>query len=350
MKTCSLFKTAAAASAVTVMAGSGAMLANSFKSRREMQEYLWGLVADARRYCSTDMTMVITEVCGDQPNKVFQDAKVYISKHVSTRMSSSIRVFKHEKDVNLTFTVEEEDNVFTHTFQGVELRWVLRCHQIDRTKFRYYELTFPKKAKEMVIRSYLPFVSREAARQRVKTRKLFYIDGAEKWTSVTFNHPSTWIALWRKGVELRWILRCHQIDGTKFRYYELTFSKKAKKMVTRSYLPFVSREAARRRVKTRTTYNRGYLLCGPTGTGKSSLVAAMANYLKADVYDLDLSQVSSSSQLQTLLMETTNTSILLVEDIVCLPEFMKRSFKQVDETKLPFLENKEGKDSMSRGE
>lgn len=198
MKTCSLFKTAAAASAVTVMAGSGAMLANSFKSRREMQEYLWGLVADARRYCSTDMTMVITEVCGDQPNKVFQDAKVYISKHVSTRMSSSIRVFKHEKDVNLTFTVEEEDNVFTHTFQGVELRWVLRCHQIDGTKFCYYELTFPKKAKEMVIRSYLPFVSREAARQRVKTRKLFYIDGAEKWTSMTFNHPSTWIALWRK--------------------------------------------------------------------------------------------------------------------------------------------------------
>ncbi|KAG2255222.1 hypothetical protein Bca52824_074516 [Brassica carinata] len=233
MKTCSLFKTAAAASAVTVMAGSGAMLANSFKSRREMQEYLWGLVADARRYCSTDMTMVITEVCGDQPNKVFQDAKVYISKHVSTRMSSSIRVFKHEKDVNLTFTVEEEDNVFTHTFQGVELRWVLHCHQIDGTKFRYYELTFPKKAKEMVIRSYLPFVSREAARQRVKTRKLFYIDGAEKWTSVTFNHPSTWIALWRK----------------------------------------------------------------------------------------------------TLLMETTNTSILLVEDIDCLPEFKKMSFKQVDETK-----------------
>ncbi|KAL0649352.1 hypothetical protein Bca4012_092043 [Brassica carinata] len=236
MKTCSLFKTAAAASAVTVMAGSGAMLANSFKSRREMQEYLWGLVADARRYCSTDMTMVITEVCGDQPNKVFQDAKVYISKHVSTRMSSSIRVFKHEKDVNLTFTVEEEDNVFTHTFQGVELRWVLHCHQIDGTKFRYYELTFPKKAKEMVIRSYLPFVSREAARQRVKTRK-------------------------------------------------------------------------------------------------SSLVAAMANYFKADVYDLDLSQVSSSSQLQTLLMETTNTSILLVEDIDCLPEFKKMSFKQVDETK-----------------
>ncbi|CAN6891004.1 unnamed protein product [Brassica oleracea] len=254
MKTCSLFKTAAAASAVTVMAGSGAMLANSFKSRREMQEYLWGLVADARRYCSTDMTMVITEVCGDQPNKVFQDAKVYISKHVSTRMSSSIRVFKHEKDVNLTFTVEEEDNVFTHTFQGVELRWVLRCHQIDGTKFCYYELTFPKKAKEMVIRSYLPFVSREAARQRVKTR---------------------------------------------------------------------------------TTYNRGYLLCGPTGTGKSSLVAAMANYFKADVYDLDLSQVSSSSQLQTLLMETTNTSILLVEDIDCLPEFKKMSFKQVDETKVP---------------
>jgi predicted AAA+ superfamily ATPase len=35
-------------------------------------------------------------------------------------------------------------------------------------------------------------------------------------------------------------------------------------------------------------------LYGPPGTGKSSMVAAMANFLKYDMYDLELSQVSHS--------------------------------------------------------
>ena len=36
-------------------------------------------------------------------------------------------------------------------------------------------------------------------------------------------------------------------------------------------------------------WKRGYLLFGPPGTGKSSLIATMANYLNFDVYDLELS-------------------------------------------------------------
>ncbi|CAD6217881.1 unnamed protein product [Miscanthus lutarioriparius] len=35
----------------------------------------------------------------------------------------------------------------------------------------------------------------------------------------------------------------------------------------------------------------GYLLYGPPGTGKSSLIAAMANYLRFNLYDLDLLEV-----------------------------------------------------------
>uniref|UniRef100_A0A2N9ERP4 non-specific serine/threonine protein kinase n=1 Tax=Fagus sylvatica TaxID=28930 RepID=A0A2N9ERP4_FAGSY len=40
--------------------------------------------------------------------------------------------------------------------------------------------------------------------------------------------------------------------------------------------------------KVGKAWKRGYLLYGPPGTGKSSLVAAMANYLKFDIYDLEL--------------------------------------------------------------
>jgi chaperone BCS1 len=61
----------------------------------------------------------------------------------------------------------------------------------------------------------------------------------------------------------------------------------------------------------------GYLLYGPPGTGKSSLVAAMANYLRFNLYDLDLSEVRGNTMLQRLLNTMSNRSILVIEDIDC---------------------------------
>ncbi|KAJ6405805.1 hypothetical protein OIU84_013718 [Salix udensis] len=52
---------------------------------------------------------------------------------------------------------------------------------------------------------------------------------------------------------------------------------------------FVEKREFYRRVGK--AWKRGYLFCGPPGTGKSSLAAAMANYLKFEVYDLDLKEV-----------------------------------------------------------
>nr|GMD22573.1 ATPase, AAA-type, core [Ipomoea batatas] len=45
-------------------------------------------------------------------------------------------------------------------------------------------------------------------------------------------------------------------------------------------------------------WKRGYLLYGPIGTGKSSLIAAMSNYLNYDIYDLDLTKVRTNSNLR----------------------------------------------------
>jgi chaperone BCS1 len=72
-------------------------------------------------------------------------------------------------------------------------------------------------------------------------------------------------------------------------------------------------------------WKRGYLLYGPPGTGKSSLIAAMAKYLKFDVYDLDLSSVRSNSDLMRVMRETSNRSIIVFEDIDCNSEVHDRS-------------------------
>ncbi|CAN6722255.1 unnamed protein product [Malus baccata var. baccata] len=71
-------------------------------------------------------------------------------------------------------------------------------------------------------------------------------------------------------------------------------------------------------------WKRGYLLYGPPGTGKSSLVAAMANYLKFDIFDLDLREVQCNSDLRRLLIGTKSRSILVIEDIDCSVELQNR--------------------------
>lgn len=63
-------------------------------------------------------------------------------------------------------------------------------------------------------------------------------------------------------------------------------------------------------------YRRGYLLHGHPGTGKSSLVAAIACHLKLPLYTLNLgSATMSDDRLQALLTYLPEKCILLMEDI-----------------------------------
>ncbi|KAK4359057.1 hypothetical protein RND71_021286 [Anisodus tanguticus] len=48
-----------------------------------------------------------------------------------------------------------------------------------------------------------------------------------------------------------------------------------------------------------------------------SLIAAMANYLNFDIYDLELTDIRANSELRRVLLFTGNRSILVVEDIDC---------------------------------
>ncbi|CAH2049022.1 unnamed protein product [Thlaspi arvense] len=64
-------------------------------------------------------------------------------------------------------------------------------------------------------------------------------------------------------------------------------------------------------------WKRGYLLFGPPGTGKSTMIAVMANFLSYDIYDLELTAVLSNAALKRLLNRTPCNSILVIEDIDC---------------------------------
>ncbi|XLR34858.1 hypothetical protein HN51_044173 [Arachis hypogaea] len=76
--------------------------------------------------------------------------------------------------------------------------------------------------------------------------------------------------------------------------------------------------------RTGKAWKRGYLLYGLPGTGKSSLIAAMANYLNYDIYDLDLTGIYNNMNLKDLVLGMSNRSILVIEDIDCTIELENR--------------------------
>lgn len=95
-------------------------------------------------------------------------------------------------------------------------------------------------------------------------------------------------------------------------------------------------------------WKRGYLLYGPPGTGKSSLIAAVANYMRYNVYDLQFQGVRNDYDLRRILTSTTNRSILLIEDIDCITTASHDRTKVIekceaeedeDENKRPFSIN-----------
>ncbi|KAJ1688241.1 hypothetical protein LUZ63_019631 [Rhynchospora breviuscula] len=198
-------------------------------------------------------------------------------------------------------------------FEGTEFKWQLvvnnrssfSTNSNNKTKFqqfkmRSFELNFHKRHKEKALNKYLPFILQKVEEITEQERPLkIYMNDWENWLSVDLHHPST--------------------------FDTLAIDSELKQTVMDDLARFVKRKDYYKRIGK--AWKRGYLLYGPPGTGKSSLVAAMANYLKFDVYDLDLSSLNSNEILKTFLIGMSNCSILLIEDIDCMIKLHKRDSK-----------------------
>jgi mitochondrial chaperone BCS1 len=68
-------------------------------------------------------------------------------------------------------------------------------------------------------------------------------------------------------------------------------------------------------IKRGIPYRRGYLFCGPPGTGKSSLAIALAGHYQLPIYVLNLGSVGSDQTLIEAAGGVPNHGILLIEDI-----------------------------------
>lgn len=161
---------------------------------------------------------------------------------------------------------------------------------------RSFTLKLPKRHRIVLLAPYLDHVTSRAEEfERVsRERRLFTNSGhagsfESGWSAVPFRHPST--------------------------FETLALEPELKKHITEDLTAFSQGKDFYHKIGR--AWKRGYLLHGPPGSGKSSLIAAMANHLCYDVYDLELSKVSDNSELRSLLIQTTNRSIIVIEDIDC---------------------------------
>nr|XP_043639122.1 AAA-ATPase At3g50940-like [Erigeron canadensis] len=286
---------------------------------------LRGYVMDAVRFYwkpkSSKLTLVFEEKDGMTPNHMFDAAEAFICTQINPD-SDRLRITKNVKENHINIKFAESEEVID-SFEGIPLTWRyvnLNLQQINSSggagdddfsddefgygngrsssggffsRKRYMELKFDKRYKEIIISSYLPFIIRKAKelQDQKKVVKLhdLHICGPGSKGSVNLDHPST--------------------------FDTLAMDPQMKKAIIDDLDLFLRRRDFYKKVGK--AWKRGYLLYGPPGTGKSSLIAAIANYLKFDIYDLQLMNVGGDSGLKNLMLRTSNRSIIVIEDIDC---------------------------------
>ncbi|GMY22225.1 AAA-ATPase At4g25835-like [Fagus crenata] len=237
--------------------------------------------------------------CGVDVNDLYRQVNLYLNSVNNPSAAATCRrlTLSRSKSSNrISFTVAPNQTVHD-SFLGHTLSWT---HHVDTVQDsleekRSFTLKLPKRHRHTLLSPYLDHVTTRAEEfERVsRERRLFTNNGhgsyESGWVSVPFRHPST--------------------------FETLALEPDLKKQITEDLTAFANGREFYHRVGR--AWKRGYLLHGPPGSGKSSLIAAMANYLCYDVYDLELTKVSDNSELRALLIQTTNRSIIVIEDIDC---------------------------------
>ena len=265
------------------------------------------------RFSTPQVTVVIEEKGDLLRNQIYEAATAYLRTLIcDSTKPTSFKVSKTVRQRESTLDIVENVQIIDY-FGNIRLKWMLFCKRDEsRNSYGFSEkhlaLSFDRGSEKDVLDSYLTNIvdhyeriQYEKMGPKLYTRRKdhghygpvggsVHIDeGDVEWRYVILEHPAT--------------------------FEKLAMNPEQKKMLMEDLDIFLSRKENYKKVGK--AWKRGYLLYGPPGTGKTSLIAAMANYLQFNIYDLNLSGMLSDDGLRSILLSTTNRSILVIEDIDC---------------------------------
>ncbi|KAL5722484.1 AAA-ATPase ASD [Ranunculus cassubicifolius] len=292
-----------------------------YQLREHLKRYAYRLF----RFFNPYIEVTIHEYTGERfkRSEAFVAVQTYLSEN-SSKQAKRLKANTGKDSSNLVLSMDDHEEV-SDEYQGVQFWWSSRktppardsisVYPTDADDKRRYRLTFHRRNRGLVTDSYLSYVleTGKAIGVRNRERKLYtnnpssnwYGYRRKVWSHVAFSHPSSFRTLAMDEDKKQDI-----ID-------DLTTFSKGKEYYA----------------KIGKAWKRGYLLYGPPGTGKSTMIAAIANFLEYDIYDLELTAVKDNTELRKLLIETSNKSVIVIEDIDCSLDLTGQRKKQKEKEK-----------------
>ncbi|VVB03526.1 unnamed protein product [Arabis nemorensis] len=231
-----------------------------------------------------------------QENQLYRKVYTYLNSLSSIENSDFTNLFTGKKTNEIVLRLDR-NQVVGDEFLGARVCWINEEDEEDGSK--NFVLKIRKADKRRILSSYLQHIHTvsDELEQRNTELKLFINIGIGdddsrkkkkgRWRSISFNHPCT--------------------------FENIAMETDLKNKVKSDLESFLKGKQYYNRLGR--VWKRSYLLYGPSGTGKSSFVAAMANFLDYDVYDIDLSKVEDDSDLKMLLLQTRSKSVIVIEDL-----------------------------------
>ncbi|KAJ4900936.1 P-loop containing nucleoside triphosphate hydrolases superfamily protein [Raphanus sativus] len=226
-------------------------------------------------------------------NYAYSAIKTYLGAQVNPQVKN-LKGSQMRGRESLDF--KRDDDKVEDEYEGAKMWWE-DLKSTDGVKM--CRLTFHRSNWEVVTGAYLSYVVEEgkSIEEKKKTVRIFMNNPSSNWklqmkhlwSSIDFEHPAT--------------------------FDTMAMDPKKKDEIMSDLLEF--REGEEYYKKIGKAWKRGYLLHGPPGTGKSTMIAAMANLMSYSIYDLELTSIENNWELKKLLLATSSKSIIVIEDIDC---------------------------------